>query len=144
MSGESTPRRTDPARRRSATPSRQTPPPTPDREITLRAMRFHALIGILDHERTTPQPIEVDLTVRSAAAGGILDYRRLYEIVDRIIGAGPIDYLETAADRITRAAFEDPRIHETRVAIRKPHVAMPGPLAYAEVVVRHSRDEEAR
>jgi dihydroneopterin aldolase len=144
MSGESTPRRTDPARRRSATPSRQTPPPTPDREITLRAMRFHALIGILDHEQTVPQPIEVDLTVRSAAAGGILDYRRLYELVDRIISAGPIDYLETAADRITRAAFEDPRIRETRVAIRKPHVAMPGPLAYAEVVVRHSRDEEAR
>ena len=144
MSGESTPRRTDPARRRSATASRQTPPPTPDREITLRAMRFHALIGILDHERTVPQPIEIDLTVRTAAAGGILDYRRLYELVDRIISAGPIDYLETAADRITRAAFEDPRIRETRVAIRKPHVAMPGPLAYAEVVVRHSRDEEAR
>ena len=107
-------------------------------------MRFHALIGILEHERIVPQPVEVDLTVHSSAAGGILDYRRLYELVERIIAAGPIDYLETAADRITRAAFEDPRIHQTRVAIRKPHVALPGPLAYAEVVVRHSRGEDAR
>jgi|SRR5690242_10448893 len=141
MTGESTPRRTDPARRRTTTPSRQTPPPTEEREITLRAMRFHALIGILEHERTVRQPIEVDLTVRCSVTGGILDYRRLYEMVERIVGAGPIDYLETAADRITRAAFEDPRIHRTRVAVRKPHVALPGPLAYAEVVVRRSRNE---
>ncbi|HEY2375387.1 MAG TPA: dihydroneopterin aldolase [Gemmatimonadaceae bacterium] len=139
MSGESTPRRTDPARRRAAASARDTPA-SEEREITLRAMRFHALIGILEHEHTIRQPVEIDLTVRSAASGGILDYRRLYEMVERIITAGPIDYLETAADRIIRASFEDSRICQARVAIRKPHVALPGPLAYAEVVVRRYRD----
>jgi dihydroneopterin aldolase len=103
-------------------------------------MRFHALIGILEHERSVRQPIEVDLWVRAASNAGILDYRRLYEVVERVLSAGPIDYLETAADRIIRTAFEDTRIHQARVAIRKPHVALPGPLAYAEVVVRRSRD----
>ena len=139
MSGERTPRRTDPARRRSAASTRESPA-TEEREITLRAMRFHALIGILEHERSIRQPIEVDLSVRAAASGGILDYRRLYEVVERVLSAGPIDYLETAADRIIRTAFEDSRIHQARVAIRKPHVALPGPLAYAEVVVRRTRD----
>lgn len=139
MSGDNTPRRTDPARRRSATPARETAA-TEEREITLRAMRFHALVGVLEHERTVRQPIEVDLSVRAASKNGILDYRRLYEIVERIISAGPIDYLETAADRIIRAAFEDARVLHARVAIRKPHVALPGPLAYAEVVVRRNRD----
>jgi len=111
-----------------------------EREITLRAMRFHALVGILEHERTVPQPIEVDLTVRSSADGDILDYRRLYEIVEREVTRGPIDYLETIAERITRSALEDARVRQARVAVRKPHVALAGPLAYAEVVVRHDRD----
>jgi dihydroneopterin aldolase len=106
-------------------------------------MRFHALVGILEHERTVPQPLEVDLFVRCAAEGGVVDYRRLYDLVAQVVSSGPIDYLETIADRITRGALEDPRVRETRVAVRKPHVALPGPLAYAEVVVRRRRDDES-
>lgn len=139
MSGNGPSRRTDPARRRAAAARGDASGPE-EREITLRAMRFHALIGILEHERTVPQPLEVDLSVRCAAEGGILDYRRLYELVERVVSSGPIDYLETIADRITRLALEDPRVRQARVAVRKPHVAMPGPLAYAEVVVRRQRD----
>ena len=142
MSTEKPARRTDPARRRTAAASRAKEEPIGDREITLRGMRFHALIGILEHERTIPQPIEVDLTIRAIGEGGILDYRRLYEIVERVVSQGPIDYLETIADRITRDALQDARIRETRVAVRKPHVALPGPLAYAEVVVRHNSRTE--
>ena len=144
MSGDGTPRRTDPARRRSAASSRSEAPTTAEREITLRGMRFHALIGILEHERTVPQPLEIDLTVRGTTDGGILDYRRLYDLVERVVSGGPIDYLETVADRITRMTHEDARVQETRVAVRKPHVALPGPLAYAEVVVRRRRGDKER
>ena len=144
MSGDGKPRRTDPARRRQGASSRSDASTTREREITLRGMRFHALIGILEHERTVPQPLEVDLTVFSTSDVGILDYRRLYDIVERVVAAGPIDYIETVADRITRIAHEDERVMETRVAVRKPHVALPGPLAYAEVVVRHRRIEKGR
>jgi 7,8-dihydroneopterin aldolase/epimerase/oxygenase len=140
MSTDGTSRRTDPARRRGAAARGDVSAPE-EREITLRAMRFHALIGILEHERTVPQPLEVDLTVRCAADAGILDYRRLYDLVESVVSSGPIDYLETVADRITRIALEDPRVRQARVAVRKPHVAMPGPLAYAEVVVRRQRDD---
>lgn len=139
MSGDGTSRRTDSARRRGAAARTEAAAPE-EREITLRAMRFHALIGILEHERTVPQPLEIDLSVWCVAEGGILDYRRLYELVESVVSSGPIDYLETVADRITRIALEDPRVRQARVAVRKPHVAMPGPLAYAEVVVRRQRD----
>lgn len=142
MSTEKPARRTDPARRRAAAAACPNESPTGDREITLHGMHFHALIGVLDHERTIAQPIEVDLTVRVASDAGIVDYRRLYEIVERVLAHGPIDYLETLADRITRDTFEDARIRETRVAVRKPHVALPGPLAYTEVVVRRDRRAE--
>jgi len=142
MSSDGSPRRTDPARRRRGTPApADSTPAHGEREITLRGMRFHALVGILEHERTVPQPLEVDLTVRTTVEGGILDYRRLYEQVERVVTAGPIDYLENIAERITRAALEDARVRQARVAVRKPHVALPGPLAYAEVVVRRDRSE---
>jgi 7,8-dihydroneopterin aldolase/epimerase/oxygenase len=143
MTPEGRPRRTDPARRRAAAASRADALVTSVREISLNGMRFHTLIGILEHERTTPQPLEVDLTVHASANGGILDYRRLYELVAQHVGAGPTDYLETIADRIARATLEDARVEHVRVAVRKPHVALPGPLAYAEVVARLDREKRS-
>lgn len=111
-------------------------------EITLRAMRFHALIGILPHERTTKQPLEIDLTVAVTDDGdGVVDYRRLYDDVAAIVNAGPIDFLEELGDRVASSVLlAHTRAQRVRVASRKPHVALGGPLAYAEVVVERARD----
>ena len=116
-------------------------------EITLRAMRFHALVGILAHERTTAQPIEIDLTVTVASLSraergseAVVDYRRLYDATAAVITAGHIDFLEEICERVAAAAFAaSERITRTRVAVRKPHVALGGPLAYAEVKVEQLR-----
>lgn len=108
-------------------------------EITLRAMRFHARVGILPHERTTSQPIEIDLRVGVADGDGIVDYRALYAAAADVIAAAPIDYLEEIGDRVARGALAvSPRVRSARVAVRKPHVALGGPLAYAEVVVERA------
>lgn len=107
--------------------------------ITLRAMRFHARVGILPHERTTTQPIEVDLTVRvrpSDDQASVVDYRALYEIAAGVVNAGHIDFLEQIASSIADGALaHSPRVISARAAVRKPHVALGGPLDYAEVVV---------
>ncbi|MGH7619043.1 MAG: dihydroneopterin aldolase [Gemmatimonadaceae bacterium] len=112
-------------------------------EITLRGMRFHALVGILEHERQVPQPIEVDLLVRVAedSAASVVDYRRLYDLTAAAL-AGHSDFLEQVAERIARDALDaSPRVRSARVAVRKPHVALAGPLAYAEVVVERTAGE---
>ncbi|HWH51776.1 MAG TPA: dihydroneopterin aldolase [Gemmatimonadaceae bacterium] len=112
-------------------------------EITLRSMRFHALVGILPHERTTAQPIEVDLTVRvvQTPRDGVVDYRALYALVAQVVSGGPIDYLEEVADAIVkRALTHSPRVRSARVAVRKPHVALGGPLDFAEVVAEGAAD----
>jgi dihydroneopterin aldolase len=109
-------------------------------EVTLRAMRFHALIGILPHERTTPQPIEIDLVVTVGDGEAVVDYRRLYDATARIVNAGHTDFLEDIANRVASGALEvSPRITRARVAVRKPHVALGGPLAYAEVRIDRLR-----
>jgi dihydroneopterin aldolase len=103
-------------------------------------MRFHALVGILPHELTTPQPIEIDLRARVSAPGAIIDYRALYAATARVIQHGHIEYLEVLAGHVARAALgHSSMISSVRVAVRKPHVALPGPLSYAEVVIEEAR-----
>ena len=109
-------------------------------EITLRAMRFHALVGILPHERTHPQPIEVDLIVTVGDGETVVDYRRLYEAAASVITSGHIDFLEDIADRIADGAFEtSDRVTRACVVVRKPHVALGGPLGAAEVRIERLR-----
>ena len=111
-------------------------------EITLRAMRFHALVGILPHERELAQPIEIDVTARLGDGEGIVDYRRMYEAAASVFADGPIDFLEEVAERVANRLFEDHRrIASLRVAVRKPQVALGGPLAYAEVALERTRDD---
>ncbi len=110
-------------------------------EITLRAMQFHAVVGVLAHERDLPQPLEIDLTVRVEDGDDIIDYRALYGLATAVVAKESL-YLEQIGELIAVAALaHHPRIRGVRVAVRKPHVALPGPLAYAEVVVAKSADD---
>jgi len=141
MTGKDSRRRTNPVRRGSASASSAAGSTSAaEIEISLHAMRFHALVGILEHERSHPQPLEIDLTAWCGGGAGIVDYRRLYETVQNVLGQGPIDYLEEVGDRIAQGVLEDKRVIRVRVAVRKPHVTLPGPLANAEVVIGRVRD----
>ena len=109
-------------------------------EITLRDMHFHALVGVLPHEREHAQPIDVDLTVHVHEGDGVVDYRALFAAAERVLSSGPIDYLEEVGTRIATRALEcSARVAHARVAVRKPNVALAGPLGYAEVVIELSR-----
>jgi dihydroneopterin aldolase len=118
----------------------------PAREaITLRAMRFHSRVGVLAHEREHAQPIEIDLTVwrsRQGAASSdtVLDYRRLYEFTALAVGLEP-RYLEEIGDEIAEQVMRHFGAQQVRVAVRKPNVSLPGPLAHAEVVIERRRDD---
>jgi dihydroneopterin aldolase len=108
--------------------------------ITLAGMRFHVRVGILPHERELAQPLELDLTVRRASdAADVLDYRTLYAIVREVVEAEPLDYLETIGADVAARVLALPAASHVRVAVRKPQVALGGPLAYAEVVVEEGR-----
>jgi FolB domain-containing protein len=106
-------------------------------------MRFHTLVGILPHERELAQPLEMDVTVWLAQqpSGGStsLDYRELYVAMADTVARAPIGYLEELVDRAAHAALGLSAVDRVRVAARKPHVALPGPLAYAEVAIERDR-----
>ena len=109
-------------------------------EITLRGMRFHALVGVLPHEREHPQPLEVDLTAWVVRGQPIVDYRRLYARVRDAVDSPSLLYLEELAESIASRVMGEDAVQRVRVAVRKPHVAIGGPLDYAEVAIERDRN----
>jgi 7,8-dihydroneopterin aldolase/epimerase/oxygenase len=113
--------------------------------VTLKAMRFHARIGVLPHEAEIAQSIEVDASLwmrrgeARVSAKDIVDYRRVYELVADVVTTGHIGFLEEVGERIAERALALPQVERVRIAVRKPNVALPGPLAYAEVAVERER-----
>lgn len=110
-------------------------------------MRFHTRIGVLPHEAEISQPIELDVAAWVArdesarGADGVLDYRRLYAMVSSVVGGGHILYLEDLAATIAEQALGFEAVMRVMVNVRKPHVALGGPLAYAQVTLERARDE---
>jgi dihydroneopterin aldolase len=109
--------------------------------VTLKAMRFHARIGVLPHEAEIAQSIEVDASLwvrrsdKQLTAKDIVDYRRVYDLVAEVVTHGHISFLEEVGERIAARALELPLVDRVRIAVRKPNVALPGPLDYAEVAL---------
>lgn len=111
--------------------------------VALKGMRFHARVGVLPHEAQLPQPVEVDLAVTVADTvkpPNVVDYVALYAAVAGVMAARHIAYLEEAAERIAAAVLLVPGVRSVSVSIRKPHVALPGPVKFAAVSITRERN----
>ena len=116
--------------------------------ITLRGMRFHTLVGLLPHEEKFPQPLELDVSVylslkqvgATDSPRMLLDYRTLYKLVADTVGTSHHRLLEALCEQIAQAALALEGVTRVRVAARKPHAPVPGPLDAVEVVIERSRD----
>ena len=116
--------------------------------IVLRGMRFNTRVGLLPHEQQIPQPLELDLTVwvslrqagESDSIRGGLDYRNLYAVVSDTVGTSHHRLLEALCEKVAARALALDGVQRVRVAARKPHVPIDGPLEYVEVVLERQRD----
>lgn len=120
----------------------------PHDAITLKGMRFHTLVGLLPHEASIPQPLELDVTVQLSlrrvgetdSPHALLDYRTLYKVVAETVGTSPHRLLEGLCERIATEALALEGVERVRVAARKPHAPIAGPLDSVEVVIERARD----
>lgn len=116
--------------------------------ISLKAMRFHTCVGLLPHEEHVPQPLELDLTVwlslrqvgETDSPGALLDYRRLYQMVADTVGESHHTLLEALCEKVAAKALDMGLVERVRIAARKPHAPIDGPLEYVEVVVDRAND----
>lgn len=123
--------------------------PFPDR-LSLLGMRFEARHGVLDWEKETPQPFEVDVILRadlSAAAerdeiGATVDYAALFDLVRGVVEGPSYDLVEALASEIASAvlAATDPAIaDEVEVRVRKPKAPIDGAFDTVEVALTRRR-----
>lgn len=114
--------------------------------IALINMRFEGRHGVLEEERLTPQPFEVDVEVCiDLAPAGVaddlsrtVDYREVFEICREVVEGPSVHLIEALAERIAArllAAFEEAAVSEVVVRVRKPKVMLPGPLDAAAVEI---------
>jgi dihydroneopterin aldolase len=72
--------------------------------LTLTGLRFDANLGILEHEKTAPQPIQVDAELNLGTQpllphdddiGHVLDYRKVRQIIIAECTAEHVNLLES-------------------------------------------------
>jgi dihydroneopterin aldolase len=107
-----------------------TPTPLPHRNqiLTLTGLRFDANLGILDHEKTAPQPIQVDaelnlgpqaLLPRDDDILHVLDYRKVRRIIIDECTAGHVNLLESLIGKLAHRLLQLPGVQGVRVKIAK-------------------------
>ena len=118
--------------------------------IFVRGLRVEAIIGILPHERVTPQPLVLDLDlaadiVTPAASGDIgdaLDYKALVDAVRALVAESEEYLIETLAERVcafVRAEFGVPWL---RLSLHKPEAIL-GETDIGVVIERGTRPAPA-
>ena len=96
--------------------------------LTLTGLRFDANLGILDHEKTSPQPIRVDaelnlgtqpLMPRDDDIGHVLDYRKVRRIIIDECTAEHVNLLESLIGKLAQRLMQLPGVVGVRVRIAK-------------------------
>ncbi|MDT0138740.1 MULTISPECIES: dihydroneopterin aldolase [Pseudomonadota] len=96
--------------------------------LTLTGLRFDANLGILDHEKTAPQPIQVDAELNQGRQpllphdddiGHVLDYRKVRQIIIDECTAEHVNLLESLIGKLTRRLMQLPGVLGVRVKIAK-------------------------
>ncbi len=111
--------------------------------ILLHEMAFYAYHGLNPEEQAAGQIFVVDVAVEADLhqaghtdeIGDSLDYRDLYARVSEVMTGERYRLLEAVAEAVAHRLLEIERVLAVTVQVRKPHVKLGGPLAYAAVEV---------
>jgi len=96
--------------------------------LTLTGLRFDANLGILESEKTAPQPIQVDaelslgtqpLLPHDDDINHVLDYRKVRQIIITECTAEHVNLLETLIGKLSHRLMQLPGVLGVRVKIAK-------------------------
>lgn len=96
--------------------------------LNLTGLRFAANLGILDVEKTGPQPIQVDAELNLGAQdlhplndeiNHVLDYRKIRQIIIDECTSEHVNLLETLIGKLARRLMQLPGVRGVRVKIAK-------------------------
>ena len=96
--------------------------------LTLTGLRFDANLGILESEKTAPQPIQVDAELCLGSQPllpvdddihHVLDYRKVRQIIIDECTAQHINLLETLVGKLSHRLMQLPGVRGVRIKIAK-------------------------
>ena len=96
--------------------------------LTLTGLRFVANLGILDHEKTSPQPIQVDAELNQGVQpllphdddiDHVLDYRKVRQIIIDECTAEHVNLLETLIGKLGHRLLQLQGVIGVRIKIAK-------------------------
>jgi len=96
--------------------------------LSLTGLRFDANLGILEHEKTSPQPIQVDAELNQGTQpllpcdddiDHVLDYRKVRKIIIDECTAEHVNLLETLIGKLANRLMQLPGVLGVRVKIAK-------------------------
>jgi dihydroneopterin aldolase len=102
--------------------------PAGQQTLELTGLRFDANLGILEHEKTGPQPIQVDAELNLGTQPllpsdddihSVLDYRKVRKIIIDECTAEHINLLETLIGKVSNRLMQLPGVLGVRVKIAK-------------------------
>lgn len=122
-------------------------------QISITGLQVHACHGVLEHEKTQPQPFLADLVLdvdlSAASADDDLDrtvsYAEVAAEAEQVLTGESVELIETLAERIAAKILQRPAVERVAVTVRKPQApagvtfeqtASAGPA----VTVRRARD----
>jgi dihydroneopterin aldolase len=110
------------------------------RHVFIRNLELPAQIGVHHHEVGTVQPvrINVDMAVEDLIDLGdslakVVDYGVIEAKIRAILAEGHLNLVETLAERIASACFEDLRVRTARVRVEKLHALSAAESAGVEI-----------
>ena len=96
--------------------------------LTLTGLRFDANLGILEQEKTAPQPIQVDAELNLGTQpmmptdddiNHVLDYRKVRQIIINECTAEHVNLLESLIGKLAHRLMQLPGVVGVRVKIAK-------------------------
>jgi dihydroneopterin aldolase len=99
-------------------------------KVFVRGLKVEAWIGVYDHEHGRQQPLVIDVELDVAAThceqlGDTVNYETILQAAQGIAAEGHIDLVETFAERLAQACFDDSRVTRARVRVEKPLALAP-------------------
>ena len=110
------------------------------RHVFIRNLELPAQIGVFHHEVGKVQPVRInlDLAVEDLIdlnddLAKVVDYGVIEAKIRAILAEGHLNLVETLAERIASACFEDSRVRTARVRVEKLHALSAAESAGVEI-----------
>ena len=94
--------------------------------VSIEALTFECIVGILPKERTTPQVVQIDVMLEYCYEQRYVDYAKLVTLIKRVMEEGKFALLEEALlrleEEICNSIDEAIKVNRLQIKIAKPNI----------------------